>query len=155
MIKRAATVPQSPRFDAIAAARTAWLAGTRQAADVCVKDWNTHEWMYFLDGLPEKIALDRLNAFDAAWHLTGAANAEIARRWYLVAIRSDYRPARTQMAAYMTRIGRRYLVVPLYEALAKTPEGMKFARDVYAKAKSGYHPMTQASIEKALAKKKA
>jgi hypothetical protein len=50
----------------------------------------------------------------------------------------------------MTRIGRRYLVVPLYEALAKTPEGLALARGVYAKAKAGYHPMTRASIEKAL-----
>jgi hypothetical protein len=50
----------------------------------------------------------------------------------------------------MTRIGRRYLIVPLYEALAKTPDGRAFAREVYAKAKPGYHPLTQASIEKAL-----
>jgi leukotriene-A4 hydrolase len=148
-----ASVPESPRFAAIAAARKEWLAGTRTAADIGAKDWNTHEWMYFLDGLPQRITLDRLAAFDAAWHLTGAANAEIARRWYLVAIRNDYAPARTQMAAYMTRIGRRYLVVPLYEALAKTPAGLEFARDVYAKAKPGYHPMTQAGIEKALAPK--
>ena len=53
----------------------------------------------------------------------------------------------------MTRIGRRYLIVPLYEALAKTPAGLEFARGVYAKAKDGYHPMTRVSIEKALAKK--
>jgi hypothetical protein len=150
-----AVVPQSPRFSAIGAARKEWLAGARKAADVGAKDWNTHEWMYFLDGLPQKIASDRLADFDAAWHLTGAANAEIARRWYLVAIRNNYQPARPAMAAYMTRIGRRYLVVPLYEALAKTPDGLAFAREVYAKAKPGYHPMTQASIEKALAKKKA
>lgn len=150
-----ATVPQSPRFVAIADARKEWLAETRSAADIGAKDWNTHEWMYFLDGLPDKVTTDRLAAFDASWHLTGAANAEIARRWYLVAIRSDYRPARDAMAAYMERIGRRYLVVPLYEALAKTPAGRSFARGVYAKAKAGYHPMTQASIEKALAKKKA
>ena len=54
------------------------------------------------------------------------------------------------MTDYMTRIGRRYLVVPLYEALAKTPDGLAFARRVYAKAKAGYHPMTRTSIEKAL-----
>ena len=53
----------------------------------------------------------------------------------------------------MTRIGRRYLVVPLYEELAKTPGGLQFARGVYAKAKPGYHPMTQASIEKVLRRK--
>jgi aminopeptidase N len=147
-----AQVPASPRLEAIAAARKDWLAGTRSAADLGAKDWNTHEWMYFLDGLPEKLTAAQLAALDAAWHLDGSPNAEIARRWYLVAIRSDYKPARPEMAKYMTRIGRRYLVVPLYEALAKTPDGLAFARQVYAKAKPGYHPMTQASIEKALAK---
>jgi hypothetical protein len=110
--------------------------------------------MYFLDGLPKKLSKPQLESLDAAYRLTGAANAEIARRWYLVAIRSDYLPARDAMATYMTRIGRRYLVVPLYEALAKTPDGLAFARGVYANAKAGYHPLTQVSIEKVLDKKR-
>jgi aminopeptidase N len=149
-----ASMPVSPRFEAIAEARSEFLAGKRKADALDAKSWNTQEWMYFLDGLPKKLSKAQMEDLDAACHLTGAANAEIARRWYLVAIRSDYRPAREAMADYMTRIGRRYLVVPLYEALAKTPDGLAFARGVYAKAKPGYHPMTQASIEKVLARKK-
>jgi leukotriene-A4 hydrolase len=148
-----ASVPESPRFKSIATSRSEWLAGKRSAEALDAKSWNTHEWMFFLDGLPQKLSAQLLEKFDAAYHLTGAANAEIARRWYLVAIRNDYKPARAAMAEYMTRIGRRYLVVPLYEALVKTPEGKDFARGVYAKARAGYHPMTQVSIEKALAKK--
>ncbi len=158
-IPRGAVVPKSPRFEAIAAARSEWLTGKRSADSLHAqssaealeaKSWNTQEWMYFLDGLPKRFDSAQVAALDAAYHLTGAANAEIARRWYLVAIRNGYAPAREAMAAYMTRIGRRYLVVPLYEALAKTPDGRAFAREVYAKAKPGYHPLTQASIEKAL-----
>jgi aminopeptidase N len=152
-IPQDAKVPASPRFESIAAARAAWLAGKRKADALDAKSWNTQEWMYFLDGLPSKLPESQLAALDAAWHLTGSANAEIARRWYLTAIRSGYRPARAAMAEYMTRIGRRYLVVPLYEALAKTPEGRAFARGVYAKAKAGYHPMTRASIERVLNKR--
>ena len=148
-----AKVPTSPRFETIAASRAEWLAGKRDAASLEATSRNTQEWMFFLDGLPKKLSKAKLADLDAAYHLTGAANAEIARRWYLAAIRNDYRPARVAMAAYMTRIGRRYLVVPLYEALAKTAEGRDFARGVYAKAKAGYHPLTRASIEKALAKK--
>ena len=146
-------MPQSERFQAIATARTEWLAGKRSAEALGAKSWNTQEWMYFLDGLPKKLSKSQLESLDSAYHLTGAANAEIARRWYLAAIRNDYNSARPAMAEYMTRIGRRYLVVPLYEALAKTPDGKDFARSVYAKAKDGYHPMTQASIEKVLNKK--
>jgi hypothetical protein len=147
-------VPTSGRFQTIAAARSEFLAGKRKADALDAKTWNTQEWMYFLDGLPKKLSKPQMESLDATYHLTGAANAEIARRWYLVATRSDYAPAREAMADYMTRIGRRYLVVPLYEALAKTPEGLAFARGVYAKAKPGYHPMTQASIEKVLDRKK-
>jgi aminopeptidase N len=149
-----AKVPTSGRLQTIAAARSEFLAGKRKADALDAKTWNTQEWMYFLDGLPKKLSKPQMESLDATYHLTGAANAEIARRWYLVATRSDYAPAREAMADYMTRIGRRYLVVPLYEALAKTPEGLAFARGVYAKAKPGYHPMTQASIEKVLDRKK-
>lgn len=148
-----APLPTSPQLQAIAEARSQWLEGKRTAIKLDAKRWNTQEWMYFLDGLPDKLSAQQLAALDAAWHLNGSPNAEIARRWYLAAARSDFRPARTQMAKYMTRIGRRYLVVPIYEELAKTPDGLRFAREVYAKAKPGYHPMTQVSIEKALAGK--
>ncbi len=54
------------------------------------------------------------------------------------------------MRAHMLRIGRRILVVPLYEALAKTPDGKKLAEQIYAEARPGYHPMTRGAVEKAL-----
>jgi hypothetical protein len=42
--------------------------------------------------------------------------------------------------------------MPIYEALAKTPEGLRFADDVFARARAGYHPITTASVAAALAK---
>ena len=39
---------------------------------------------------------------------------------------------------YLTTIGRRKLIVPLYRELAKTPEGLAFAQRVYAAAKPMY-----------------
>ena len=54
------------------------------------------------------------------------------------------------MREHMLRIGRRILVVPLYVALAKSPQGKALAEKIYAEAKPGYHPMTRAAVEKAL-----
>jgi hypothetical protein len=54
----------------------------------------------------------------------------------------------------MTRIGRMYLTLPVYKAFAATPEGLAYAQTAYAKAKDGYHPMTQGAIESILAKAK-
>lgn len=53
----------------------------------------------------------------------------------------------------MTRIGRLYLTTPVYKAFARTPEGLAFAKETYAKAKAGYHPMTQQAVEGILAGK--
>jgi hypothetical protein len=42
--------------------------------------------------------------------------------------------------------------MPVYRALSKTPDGLAFAEQVYAKAKNGYHPLTQQAVEALFAK---
>ena len=42
--------------------------------------------------------------------------------------------------------------MPIYEELVKTPEGLAFAQEVFARARPGYHPITTASVEALLAK---
>jgi aminopeptidase N len=151
-IPKNATEPDSPRFDAIDKERTAFLGGTLPAAQLDAKSWNTQEWMYFLDGMPTAPALDRMQALDAAWHLTGTPNAEIGMRWYSHAIAAGDKAVWPAAAEHMTRIGRLYLTMPLYAAFAKTPAGLAYARQVYAKAKAGYHPMTQHAVESLFAR---
>lgn len=162
-----APLPDSPAFDAIDAQRTAFLAGDLAAADIDThfsetdaagvqtrRAWNTQEWMYFLDGLPERPQLAQMQALDAAFQLTGTPNGEIGRRWYTHAIAAGDKDVWPAAAEHMTRIGRLYLTMPLYRALVQTPAGLAFATEVYAKAKSGYHPMTQSAVEFTLAKAK-
>jgi leukotriene-A4 hydrolase len=148
-----APLPVSARFTAEDKERAEFLAGKLAAPGLQAQKWTTQEWQYFLDRLPPKLTLPQLQDLDAACHLTGSHNAEIAFRWYRLAIGSDYRAAYPAMREHMLRIGRRILVVPLYEALARTPDGKAFAQKVYAEARPGYHPMTRAAVEKALAKK--
>jgi hypothetical protein len=150
-IPKDAPLPTSPRFDGIDKQREAFLKGTLAAARLDAKTWNTQEWMYFLDRLPDVTPLDRIKDIDAAWHLTGTPNAEIGMRWYAHAIAAGDKDVRTAAAEHMTRIGRLYLTTPVYRAFARTPEGLAFARQTYAKAKSGYHPMTQQAVERILA----
>jgi leukotriene-A4 hydrolase len=58
--------------------------------------------------------------------------------------------AKAQVEAMLKRVGRRKLIMPIYKALAETPQGLSFAREVFAKARPGYHPITFASVEDAL-----
>jgi hypothetical protein len=154
-IPKDAPIPDSPRFDAIDAERAQFLAGKLAAGKLDAKGWNTQEWMYFLDRLPDAPPLAKMQQLDAAWHLTGTPNAEIGMRWYVHAIAAGDKSAWNAAAEHMTRIGRIYLTLPVYAAFAKTPEGLAFAEQQYAKAKDGYHPITRMAIERVFAKAKA
>src|SRR6185437_7685932 len=120
-IPKDAPLPDSPRFNAIDQERTEFLAGSLAAAKLDAKGWNTQEWMYFLDRLPDVAPLDKLQQLDAVWHLTGTPNAEIGMRWYSHAIAAGDKTVWPAAAEHMTRIGRLYLTTPLYTAFVKTP----------------------------------
>lgn len=150
-----APMPVSSRFAAQDILRAKFTSGAIDAAALEAKTWSTQEWEYFLDKLRPKIALEQMKQLDTAYKLTGTRNAEIAFRWYRLAIGSDYAAAYSAMREHMLRIGRRILIVPLYAGLAQTPAGLKLAREIYAQARAGYHPMTRASVEKTLVDKKA
>ncbi|HET7588260.1 MAG TPA: M1 family metallopeptidase [Gammaproteobacteria bacterium] len=147
-IPDAAPVPDSARFDAIDNERKAFLAGEIEAAELDADDWNTQEWMYFLDRLPDAPPLGKMQALDAAWHLTGTPNAEIGMRWYTHAIAAGDKAVWSAAAEHMIRIGRLYLTMPLYHTFARTPEGLAFAKKVYTRARRGYHPLTQHAVER-------
>jgi len=153
-IPKDAPLPDSPHFDTIDQERSAFLAGQMAADKLGAKDWNTQEWMYFLDRLPDVTPLAKIQQLDAAWHLTGTPNAEIGMRWYSHAITAGDKAVWPAAAEHMIRIGRLYLTVPLYKALVGTPGGLAYAEQVYAKAKAGYHPLTQQVVEDLIAKAK-
>ena len=153
-IPKDAPLPDSPHFDTIDQQRSAFLAGQMAADKLGAKDWNTQEWMYFLDRLPDVTPLVKIQQLDAAWHLTGTPNAEIGMRWYSHAIAAGDKTVWPAAAEHMIRIGRLYLTTPLYKALVGTPEGLAYAEQVYAKAKAGYHPLTQQVVGDLIAKAK-
>lgn len=151
-VPKSAPQTSSPRFDAVDAARKAWLdAGTLPDKALTAK-WSTQEWVHFVEGLPNTLSVAQLSALDAAYRFTGTANGEIAQRWYPLTVRSGYTQANSAIAAFLEKIGRRKLIMPTYSELVKTPEGLKLAQDTFAKAKPGYHPITTASVEAVIAK---
>ena len=67
-----------------------------------------------------------------------------------MAIRNRYEPAYPRLEEFLIEVGRRKYVKPLYEAM-----DMKQAAEIYEKARPGYHPITQATIDAILAAKQA
>ncbi|GAB3347044.1 M1 family metallopeptidase [Lysobacter tyrosinilyticus] len=151
-----ATAPQttSAAFDAVDAARAAWLEKGAIPDKALTGKWNTHEWVHFIEGMPETLKTEQLAALDAAYHFTGTPNGEIAQRWYPLAVRSGYTQANAEIAKFLERVGRRKLIMPTYKELVKTPEGLKLAEEILARAKPGYHPITTSSVEATIAEAK-
>jgi hypothetical protein len=111
--------------------------------------------VHFIEGLPPVMKPEQLAQLDGVFHFTGTPNGEIAQRWYPLAVRSGYTQANEAIADFLTRIGRRKLIMPTYAELAKTPQGLQLAEQVYARAKAGYHPITSGSVEQVIADAKA
>ncbi len=141
-----AVLPVTTLFEPVDRARAAWLAGTLPAKKVGL-DWVTQQWVYFLGNMPETLSAAQMAEFDKAWGFSKTTNAKIAQCWLLLVIAHNYQPGFARLEEYLKTIGRRQLIVPLYEALMKTDAGTVFAKRVFAKARAGYHPETVAAIE--------
>jgi leukotriene-A4 hydrolase len=138
---------ESAKFSTVSAARIAWLGSGNLPNKVITGNWTTQEWVHFLEGMPETLKPAQLAQLDAAYGFTGTPNGEIAMRWYPLAERSGYAAARTDMGKFLERVGRRKLIMPTYKALVATTDGLAFAKDVFARAKPGYHPITTGSVQ--------
>jgi aminopeptidase N len=142
--------PKSKTLEEIDKEARGWSSGSIGTEILRAAKWSTHEWLRFLQSLPEKVPPDRMAELDQRFKLTESGNAEIAHQWLLMAIKSNYAAADARLDQYLTSIGRRKLIVPLYRALIAAPEGRKRAEAIFAKARSGYHPITIEAVEKLL-----
>ncbi|GAC24939.1 leukotriene A-4 hydrolase [Paraglaciecola mesophila KMM 241] len=141
-IPQGAPVPHSNAFKIVDDARNQWLNGELQAKDIDAKDWVVHQWLYFLNNMPETLSQDQLAELDAVFDLTQSKNNEIAHSWLLMAVENWYEPALPRVHSYLVSIGRNKLVKPIYKALSQTPKGKVLAQKAFAEAKPGYHPLT-------------
>jgi aminopeptidase N len=147
-----AETPQ-PKSDALAKAETAakdWTEGKRDLASLPVKGWSTPEWLHFLRSLPPQLDTRRMAQLDSAFRLTHSGNSEILAQWLLTSIRSGYQAAYPKLDRFLVEVGRRKYIKPLYQELAKTPEGKAHAKRVYARARPGYHPISAATVDELL-----
>ncbi|HVY79425.1 MAG TPA: M1 family metallopeptidase [Steroidobacteraceae bacterium] len=144
-----AVLPSEDVFAPVDRVRGLWLSGAMpiDTVQAKAKEWSTQEWLRFLDNMPAQLPRARLDELDQRFALSKSSNAEIAHSWFRIAIRNSYSPAYPQLTRYLTTIGRRKLVRPLYEELMKAPGGAALARSIYAKARAGYHPIVQTSID--------
>lgn len=138
--------PQSDSFARVEIQAKNFLDG-KPIDQNLTKNWTTQEWLHFLKFLPEDLGSAKMSELDKMFNFIKSGNSEIAFQWLMMSIKHNYKAADSRLEEFLVGIGRRKFVRPLFAELAKTPEGMKRAKEIYAKARSGYHPITQSAID--------
>ena len=108
--------------------------------------------MHFINSLPADLPDDQLSQLDSALGLSDARNAEIGRTWFIQVAERQHRAAYDKLEQHLNRYGRTRLVAPVYRALAGNGSDIELAREMFARARAKYHPITIASISSALQK---
>ncbi|MBV9209525.1 MAG: M1 family metallopeptidase [Acidobacteria bacterium] len=146
-IPSSAPQPKSAAFARIEDEAHQWMQDKLTLASLPTARWSTHEWLHFLQSLPEKLGAERMTELDKAFRLTQSGNSEIVFQWLLMTIRNRYDIAYPRLEDFLTSIGRRKFLKPLYEELVKTPEGRERARAIYKRARPTYHPIAVTTID--------
>ena len=146
------TTPAIPSgvFDAVDRAATEWRAGRLTIEELPVRDWVPQEWLRFLDGQPADLEDARLGELRAHFGLGADGNAEIARSWLALVVRCAFEPAYADLERFLLSTGRHKLVVGLYRDLARTETGLELGRQIYVKARPGYHATIRQAVERLL-----
>ncbi len=142
--------PEPGAFREVEDQIAAWAAG-RPATELATSGWTTHEWLHFLRHLPSPLEPERLAELDEAFHLTATGNSEILAAWLERSVGAEYRPAYPALRRFLTTVGRRKFLRPLYQALSESETGLAWAREVYGEARPGYHAIARRTIDEILA----
>ena len=163
--------PTSPAFARVEEQAQRWLRGEITATQIPVGKWTTQERLHFLkfvqsaleppasSGGPADASATQLSQterlrlmgeLDRAFQLTRSGNSEIAFQWLMMSIQDKYEPAYPRLEEFLLSVGRRKFIRPLYQELAKTPEGKERALAIYRRARPTYHPIAVTSIDQDL-----
>ncbi len=124
----------------------------KQIIQLTREKYIAQEWMAFIRRLPKKIDPVLMRKLDKNLNFKNWGNSEIMNEWYVLGINSGYADIRPNMEKFLMKVGRRKFLMPIYTALSKDPENLKWAKQVFEKAKENYHFISKSSVEKVLYK---
>ena len=142
--------PLSDRFVMVDVESQRWMNGV-PAGEMNVGNWSTFEWMHFLRQLPRTLPEARMDELERTFHFTESGNSEILAAWLEQCVRNDYDPAFPRLDEFLTNVGRRKFLVPLYTALIDTEKGKVMAQNIYAHARPNYHAVSVRTLDDILA----
>lgn len=118
--------------------------------EVSLKGLTSHEVQFFLRSLPDSLNAGKMAELDQTFNFTARTNSEEAFLWLKLAVMNNYADAFPALEQFLITVGRRKFVLPLYIAMEKNPATRELAKEIYTKARPGYHSVTYNSVDEVL-----
>jgi aminopeptidase N len=109
--------------------------------------WSTFEWIYFFRSISRFAAVEHLEALDEAFEFTESGNAELLTAWFQLGISLDYPPVYKAVEDFVSQVGRRKLLMPIYKSLLTYPHSAAFGKKLYETNRMYYHPVSRNSLD--------
>jgi leukotriene-A4 hydrolase len=140
------------RFSKVDTERSKFLSGV-PAEKLAFVEWTTHEWLHFLRKMPADLSVAQMHKLDGAFNFTHSENCEIADLWFIMSVKAGYSAAYGEMDKFLSSVGRRKFLEPLYIQMMKSSGGKAMAQRIYSKYRKNYHPLAQESLDRIVLKK--
>lgn len=121
-IPEGAAVITSEKFDAMNQLAHQVQFGAALPKDLTRSDRITQEWLTFIRALTPEIPHATIEAIDAQLGFSKSGNAEIMTEWFVLSIDANYKGFRDEITSFLTKIGRRKFLRPMYAALKNNPD---------------------------------
>jgi len=145
--------PQSELFNAVNIAVAKFVSDSLVPNELSVQSWSSHEWLHFIRSIPDTTNLKRLKDLDDTFKFTRSENSEIRFAWLIKSIPAGYLNADASLDEFLSKVGRRKFVLPLYKMMLKLPRLKNHASELYKKNRDGYHAVTVQSLDELFNKK--
>lgn len=140
-------VPLAKRFLAVDGEVRRWQEGT-PANELVTASWSPFEWLRFLQSLPAGTTAQQMEALDDAFALSKSRNDEVLAQWLMLVIASNYSKGYPALESFLLRVGRLKFIEPLYKEMMGFSDSAELGKEIYAKARSGYHPLSALAIDR-------
>ncbi|NUM31359.1 MAG: M1 family metallopeptidase [Bacteroidetes bacterium] len=145
-LPKSAVKPVSEELIKVDKMLLSYFEGLKKPEEFDTAGFTSHHWQYLIRQFSKKANLNQVEEFEKVFSFSNRSNCEILCDWFTLSAKIAYTKNTEQTEKFLIRVGRRKMILPIYEELAKTENGKKWAKMVFDKAKTGYHSVSVQSV---------
>ncbi len=126
--------------------RVSWERGEVSGGQLPWASWSYQERYRFISNFSDAVKAEHMKALDDRFGVSSIGNNEVLFAWLEQAIQKRYTPAYDELEQFLTTVGRRKFVSPLYEAMIASDQ-RDLAIAIYQKARPNYHAVTAGTVD--------